>query len=682
MFTLKEKTIVLNLLKFHCPQMQSGQTSSAILSIGTLMFSANTELRSDNEIRIIMDSIINVVTQLSSYESTSIIIGLARMGISWQSVKIGLGSSFDLFTTKLALHMNNMDEKMSSDVIWGLGAMAPEFNSLNFKLRSSLIKALDNILASSSLSPYSLSSIAWAVAKMSCRCSDLSPTFKKAFVNRLEGLSKDFSPQQSSKTIWAMGYLGLDKESLPLTTLVFHVVNVGRIKKSKMGGAVSASQMMTGLAKLGYSWNDMPKAMQTGLLDQLTRVCSSTNERGIVNSIWALGSIGVPMNEIPTPVKDTMIDGIYRVLNFCNPRSFCNVVWGLAKMSFCWSDLSGAFKESIGLNILRLFPDFNSMDTGILIWSLGSLDVPLDTSPSLLETVFKITQRNLDVMKPQELSKCIWGFSGAGVSWDSIPPAVQWNINVALRRVASEMSPQDVANCAYGLAMMSFDAVNPSEAALRGTHETLLTKLRQAEKGVASLGTGHEHEIEQLRIFAQYLRVMARVTDAVRIPVELLGESNSHSTSQTQSSKLQDRVVKGMINAFKKVEEKFDLGLEVSSFSGVFPIDAVVYFEGKVVAMLEVDGPHHYRHDGKLRRKDLLKERMYTKKHPDSIFHRIRWDEANRLGSETVGEELAMKILVMSKENNNYLFNSLKSIQRSLNDFFSWGLRNSQQLDR
>jgi hypothetical protein len=238
------------------------------------------------------------------------------------------------------------------------------------------------------------------------------------------------------------------------------------------------------------------------------------------------------MNEIPSPVKDAMMDGLYRVLNLCNPRSFCNVVWGLAKMNYCWSDFSGVFRESITLNIMRLFPDFNSMDTGILIWSLGSMDAPLDTSPSLLETIFKIIQRNMDVMKPQELSKCIWGFSGAGVSWDSIPPAVQWNLNVALRRVASEMSPQDVANCAYGLAIISFDAVNPSEAAFRGTHETLLAKLRQAEEGVASLGTGHEHEIEQLRIFAQYLKVMARVTDTSRIPAKLLSESGS-SSSQT-----------------------------------------------------------------------------------------------------------------------------------------------------
>jgi hypothetical protein len=244
------------------------------------------------------------------------------------------------------------------------------------------------------------------------------------------------------------------------------------------------------------------------------------------------------------------------------------------------------------------------------------------------------------------------------------------------------MSPQDVANCAYGIAIISFDAANPSDAAFRGTHETLLTKLRKAEEGVSSLGNGHDHEIEQLRIFAQYLKVMARVTDTNRIPDELLSNSGANSTSQTQSSKLQDRVVKGMLGAFKKIEEKFDMGLEVSLFNGVFPLDAVVYFEGKVVAMLEVDGPHHYRHDGKLRRKDLLKESMYLKKYPDSLFHRIRWDEANRVGSDTVGEELAMKILAVAKENNNYILNSIKSMQRSLNDFFSWGLRNSNQLDR
>ena len=46
---------------------------------------------------------------------------------------------------------------------------------------------------------------------------------------------------------------------------------------------------------------------------------------------------------------------------------------------------------------------------------------------------------------------------------------------MALRRVGSDMTPQGVANCAYGMAIMAFDWDRPSEAAFRGVHETLLS---------------------------------------------------------------------------------------------------------------------------------------------------------------------------------------------------------------
>ena len=70
---------------------------------------------------------------------------------------------------------------------------------------------------------------------------------------------------------------------------------------------------------------------------------------------------------------------------------------------------------------------------------------------------------------------------------------------------------------------------------------------------------------------------------------------------------------------------------EVSSFNGVFPIDAMIFEKGNVVAMVEIDGPQHYRDDGQLKRKDLLKQSMYENLHPGRLFKRIRWDEANKV---------------------------------------------------
>jgi hypothetical protein len=45
------------------------------------------------------------------------------------------------------------------------------------------------------------------------------------------------------------------------------------------------------------------------------------------------------------------------------------------------------------------------------------------------------------------------------------------------------------------------------------------------------------------------------------------------------------------------------------------------------VAFIEVDGPHHYRSDGCLLRKDILKETLYRMKYPYATFTRIKFDQ-------------------------------------------------------
>ena len=75
--------------------------------------------------------------------------------------------------------------------------------------------------------------------------------------------------------------------------------------------------------------------------------------------------------------------------------------------------------------------------------------------------------------------------------------------------------------------------------------------------------------------------------------------------------------------------------------------------KNEVLAILEIDGPQHYRDDGALRRVDLLKEFMYLKRHPEAFFCRIRWDEANKLGGDAIGESLAEQILQTAESNKN-----------------------------
>ena len=98
---------------------------------------------------------------------------------------------------------------------------------------------------------------------------------------------------------------------------------------------------------------------------------------------------------------------------------------------------------------------------------------------------------------------------------------------------------------------------------------------------------------------------------------------------------------------FNSGPQQFGLQLEASSFEGVFPVDFCMVSSNnkEVVALIEVNGPTHYRVDGRLKRKDMLKQAMYMKRHPDATFHRIRYNEANKLGSDVIGEEVAAVIL-------------------------------------
>lgn len=87
-------------------------------------------------------------------------------------------------------------------------------------------------------------------------------------------------------------------------------------------------------------------------------------------------------------------------------------------MKFQWQDLSPTFTNAVMMNVVRHVDEteitnvvtINAVDVGILTWSLGSLDAPLDTMPSyFIRALMLSILRVLPDMRPQELSRVIWG---------------------------------------------------------------------------------------------------------------------------------------------------------------------------------------------------------------------------------------------------------------------------------
>ena len=677
---------LLSLLSIHINNLTPTYFTSIVFSIGLIATNAD-RLRGfsirENDVKLLMTQLHRFIDSFNLVEISRVLVSFARLNINWNVITI---EDREKFQGMLSSNVLKMDERSVGDVIWALGAMGTSWSSLSPSCQSSILNALQSKLPL--FTSYSLSSALWALAKMGVRFSDLPLEAQKILPASLHNQLKDMSPQQSSKTVWALGTMGggVSQNTISIETLALYIDNVSKIKRSKMGYAIPASQVLTGVAKMGISWKRLSPDVKNNLWDSFDRVLSSANDKGAANALWAMGTLGVSSNEQPKIIQDTMWSALSRMMLECSPWSFCNIVWGLAKMKYMWPDLPVNIQDILLANMIRLEGEMNRIDTGILLYSIGSMDVPLDTLPSsLLDSVYKSVLRNLEGMKSQELSRTIWGLSSSGLKWDSLPDPVRWNINVALRRVCDDMSIQDIANCAYGLAMLAFDAQNPDDAAFRGAHETVLSAIIKQRKNKAILGNS---EIEQLRIFSQYLRVMSYTSDVKKIPSEYLQPLSQHDNSSDANgyvgqalggSALQDRVMKGITDAIalSKTTHVINLNPEASSFDGVFPVDAAVSYDDEVVALIEVDGPHHYRHDGKLRRKDLLKEAMYQKKFPHCELHRIRWDEANKMGSDVVGRAVVEILVGTINERNEKAKNVFKSMRLSFNNFFEWGLRNN-----
>lgn len=233
----------------------------------------------------------------------------------------------------------------------------------------------------------------------------------------------------------------------------------------------------------------------------------------------------------------------------------------------------------------------------------------------------------------------------------------------------------------------AFIKVFITHVAFRGSHQATLNSIRNSLKLAKSHGTVQDADnYEQLRIFAHYMLVNRFVTSVEDIPRILLDVSELESSSN-QKSRLQQRVIQGVVNAFGASDyaAEYEVLPEASSFAGVFPIDATVKYKGREVAFLEVDGPSHYRYDGKLKRKDRLKEAMYLKRHPHCSFHRIRYDSENKIGADVIGAEIADTIMKSSTRHNiveGWIKDFGNDMKFILEKTLKWSLRNSPTITR
>lgn len=147
---------------------------------------------------------------------------------------------------------------------------------------------------------------------------------------------------------------------------------------------------------------------------------------------------------------------------------------------------------------------------------------------------------------------------------------------------------------------------------------------------------------DQFAIYFELMRVLHRGQALV---ARVFGADNAPRPSgpaATVPSKMHAMTVQAMMTVLLQLSPRYACFNEFCGLQGVFPVDAAVYYDEKLVALVEVDGEFHYKLLGQqLRRKDWLKEFLYRCHYPTVPLYRMRLDQLQVIGYPRAGEALA-----------------------------------------
>ena len=128
----EERNAILSLLKLHAHTMTAPLLASTIYSLG--MFSQNgmysnakQRINLKEETKVLQTGIHRVASQLSSYDTVQLVVGMARIQAEWSDV-----CEDDSLSLRLGYLLQTMDDRAVGDTVWSIGSMVSYNHHCNF----------------------------------------------------------------------------------------------------------------------------------------------------------------------------------------------------------------------------------------------------------------------------------------------------------------------------------------------------------------------------------------------------------------------------------------------------------------------------------------------------------------------------------------------------------------------
>eukprot|EP00595_Chromulina_sp_UTEXLB2642_P003494 CAMPEP_0196763414 /NCGR_PEP_ID=MMETSP1095-20130614/4027_1 /TAXON_ID=96789 ORGANISM="Chromulina nebulosa, Strain UTEXLB2642" /NCGR_SAMPLE_ID=MMETSP1095 /ASSEMBLY_ACC=CAM_ASM_000446 /LENGTH=1257 /DNA_ID=CAMNT_0042116537 /DNA_START=544 /DNA_END=4317 /DNA_ORIENTATION=+ len=639
-----------------------------------------------NDVRqVLLTSIVRISNDLIEQGLSSLVLSLAKLDVCYQT---DLPDEVKLSIRKAISKQSHLGEHSLSSLLYGLGKMSRKWKDLHVDVRQTLKAAIVVCHIDGRITAEGIANSIYGLGLMSADWTTLSSSVKLALINDIMKTINDTTPTQLVNILLGLGKMGASLKSLPvkitdklqyrLTELIPHM-NEQHI-----------SNLCLALSSVGLSWFDLPQRSRDYLLNQIKAITRLNTDEylhslGLTMIIVGMSRLGLKWAYFSTDLADSINSLLERSVQELSTQQLASVLSSLGKMTWRWDNLSNSLRDKILTRITRLSNSKKIVlqDVSIIMNSLGSLGLTWDTLSGPLKVSVLHWIKNISRLgNASELAGLVYGLGLMDCSWDKLVEDTRKCLLDGIIRVTStnnspsgtdsikpwtfkyipsefssrgnfQLQPQSLANLMYGLSLMIFDVSDDHLIdELNRIHISLLD-------AVSSIGLlkFSQTEREQILIYAHLLQTVITLPQPLLQGHHTPNEFTVHSSTSlmsTSSSRLQESVVNALTNALSCRSDDLEVLSEYSAFNGCLPVDASIFRGNKPVAFLEVDGPQHFKGDSlSLRRKDLMKETLYRKKHPDAAFTRVRFDQVNKLGSRYVGDEVANFITIISAHTQN-----------------------------
>jgi hypothetical protein len=730
---LQSSSILVRKMKQNARNMDGRGLTDSLWALGNMHLRWTADTLDNDCKRELLSALETNIQRMNAFQITSVLWSISKIGIKWEFLSNSLQKQT---VNKLLKISNQLSYQQSSKILWCLGLMRVRAVDLPRKFLNSLFASVQKTTKNTNL-PLSVSQTLMGLAKMGYTWDVMDKDIQRSICTKLVSVCANTTDRSAANMVWAMGAIGLQSGEVSQTTTEAIMSSVSRAIADCT--AWELSNVIWGLAKMNYKWHTIPSDVRRALMHASVRVSESANGVDVAVVMWSLGTMSAPFDTMfsiseQRTLQYTFVSNLLmtmlRTLPEMKPQEIAKAIYGLGETGLSWNALPATLKWSLNVSLRRVALDMKFQDAANCAYGLTVLAFDAeDTSDpafrgaheALLEAVSVASRRYFSQKARIKAQTQALLDDEEGQLPDEYAHSAHKNVD-----------GHEVGEGALGNA----DTVDSGDS----VDFSLQMRVESQSKRAALMTSfpNSDSNLFQLRTFAHYLDAMFFVPDRSRIPRELLDSAEVDDTvprpkmkimdpnnpaifsdpevtsmewvnnlpfvseiyeslqrkdpalehvknsevTMKSISQLQAKIFASLAIALQEQLEDshFQLVQEVSVFDGVFPVDAAVYRNGDIVSIVEVDGPHHYRFDGKLRRKDRLKELLYARKYPCCSFHRVRWDEVGDIGENVLAEELAAAI-IENAQTINPLSKAVKVGMRQIGEFFSWGLRNDDSFD-